>query len=179
MTPVRRIILRSTAAIVLACVAGAIAADPPKSSTGLKLTTPAGWRQQTTDNKGAIQITGTAADPVRMRVQPIRLGDKVLTDEQIQKIIQNMAEGDAGLDPKNPPAFVKIDGQASGFSQTFTPAKQANEKQKTNVTNILVQLPGLALTASITHRPDAKALQQAIDVLRNASYTAPANGAAK
>ncbi|MDB5327482.1 MAG: hypothetical protein JWM57_3051 [Phycisphaerales bacterium] len=161
-------------AIALASNVGSAATPAaPTTRPGLHLMTPAGWKQDqepSPDGKkaGGIIITAPAAVHLRLRIQPIPLGDKVLADDVIQKLVTNMAKPELG-DQAVPP-LEKLEGPASGFMVTFTPAKQADKGEKFVVTAAVVQMPGLALAASITHRENSEWLDDALTIVKTATF---------
>ncbi|HEX8325819.1 MAG TPA: hypothetical protein VF595_18085 [Tepidisphaeraceae bacterium] len=176
----------AVASMVASCVlivalfpAAAFAQPSPAKKPGLHLEVPTGWTQKQATGTNpkmpaSIEINAPAgAGPMRLKIQPIPIGARVLNDDQIKQIITDMAkpmvEGSAEKEVK----LTKVEGSASGYRCTLTPAKAAPGKAIA-VTNVVVQMPGLALAVAVTHLAETPALDKAIDVIRTATYDAPA-----
>lgn len=168
---------RATFVACAIALASHATAATPTTRPGLHLTTLTGWTQQqepAVDPKkaGGIIITAPAAVHLRLRIQPIPLGDKVLADDVIQKLVTNMAKPELGDQPV--PPLAKLEGSARGFMVTFTPPKQNDTGEKFVVTAAVVQMPGLALAASITHRDRSEWLDDALTIVKTATFGRPA-----
>ena len=163
-------------ATFLACAFATAAA--PTTRPGLHLSTPAGWTQSqepSPDGKkaGAILITAPAAVHLRIRIQPVPLGDKVLSDDVLKQLVANMVKPELAGQPM--PEAQKVEGSASGYKVTFKPPKQGAKGEAVEVTDVVVQMPGLALAAGITTREKSEWLDDAVKILTTATFGRPAS----